>query len=182
MTLYPAYLLSTDNSQRPMTEAFLENYQFQLDQRDQQFLIDGQPIDVDLNRLNEQLWQALHGNASYDVFIQKIDAENREVVLSINGKRTKVRIQTRIEKLLKELGMEQAMAKKLDSLKAPMPGLIHSLKVNQGQAVKKGDPLLILEAMKMENVIKSPGDGVVSKIHVKEKASVEKNTLLISFG
>lgn len=165
-----------------MTEAFLDNFQFQIEQRDQGFLIDGRLVEADLARLNPQLWQVLHGNASYDVFVQKVDADNREVTLSINGKRTTVRIQTRIEKLLKELGMEHAMSKKLDSLKAPMPGLIHSLKVKEGDTVQKGDPLVILEAMKMENVIKSPGDGVVTRIHVKEKASVEKSALLISFA
>jgi biotin carboxyl carrier protein len=165
-----------------MTKAFLEDYQFRLEHHDQTFFIDGEPEEANLKRLDDRLWQALYGNASYDVFIQKIDPESREVTLSINGKRTTVRIQTRIEQLLKDLGLEHAMAKKLDSLKAPMPGLIHSLKVTEGQEVKKGDPLLILEAMKMENVIKSPGEGTVTRIHVKEKASVEKNTLLISFG
>ncbi|MEL6135773.1 MAG: acetyl-CoA carboxylase biotin carboxyl carrier protein subunit, partial [Bacteroidota bacterium] len=79
-------------------------------------------------------------------------------------------------------GMEHSLSKKLDSLKAPMPGLIHSLKVEAGQEVKKGDPLLILEAMKMENIIKSPGEGVVKEIHVVEKNSVEKNALLITFA
>lgn len=165
-----------------MTEAFLDSYQFQIDQRNQQYAINGHPVDAEFARLNPQLWQVLYNNASYDVFIQKIDSDSKEVTLSINGKRTTVKIQTRIEKLLKELGMEGAMAKKLDSLKAPMPGLIHSLKVAEGDTVKKGDPLLILEAMKMENVIKSPGDGTVTRIHVQEKASVEKGAMLMSFG
>ena len=78
--------------------------------------------------------------------------------------------------------MESTLTKQLDNLKAPMPGLIHSLKVEAGQEVKKGDPLLILEAMKMENIIKSPGEGIVKEIHVEEKNSVEKNALLITFA
>jgi biotin carboxyl carrier protein len=165
-----------------MTQAFVDDYQFQIDQRNQQFQIDGHPIDAEFIRLHPQLWQVLSGHVSHDVFIQKIDPDAREVTLSINGKRSTVKVQTRIETLLKELGMEQALVKKLEHLKAPMPGLIHSLKVKEGDSVKQGDPLLVLEAMKMENVIKSPGDGTVSRIHVQEKASVEKNALLISFA
>jgi biotin carboxyl carrier protein len=63
-----------------------------------------------------------------------------------------------------------------------MPGLIVDIKVEAGQEVKKGDPILILEAMKMENIIKSPGDGVVKAIKVNPRDNVEKNQVLIQFG
>ena len=62
-----------------------------------------------------------------------------------------------------------------------MPGLILDLKVKPGDEVKKGDIVLILEAMKMENIIKSPGDGLVKSVKVKLKDSVEKNQILIQF-
>jgi biotin carboxyl carrier protein len=62
-----------------------------------------------------------------------------------------------------------------------MPGLILDIKVEPGQEVKKGDPILILEAMKMENIIKSPGDGVVSAVKVNVRQNVEKNQVLIVF-
>ncbi|MEM6802764.1 MAG: DUF2118 domain-containing protein, partial [Bacteroidota bacterium] len=60
-------------------------------------------------------------------------------------------------------------------------GLVHSISVSEGDEVKEGDALIILEAMKMENVIKSPTDGVIAKVHVKEKDSVEKNSVMINF-
>ena len=62
-----------------------------------------------------------------------------------------------------------------------MPGLILEIKVQPGQEVKKGDPIMILEAMKMENILKSPGDGVVREIKVAVKQNVEKNQVLILF-
>jgi biotin carboxyl carrier protein len=62
-----------------------------------------------------------------------------------------------------------------------MPGLILDLKVKPGDEVKKGDVVLILEAMKMENSIKSPGDGIVKLVKVNLKDSVEKNQVLIQF-
>ena len=77
--------------------------------------------------------------------------------------------------------MGGANEKKLNEIKAPMPGLILDIKVEVGQEVKKGDPILILEAMKMENILKSPGDGIVKAIKVKVKDNVEKGQLLLEF-
>ena len=55
------------------------------------------------------------------------------------------------------------------------------MKVKPGDAVKQGDPLFILEAMKMENIIKSPGEGTVKAVKAKKGDSVEKNQVLIEF-
>lgn len=60
-----------------------------------------------------------------------------------------------------------------------MPGLVLKLIAEVGQEIKLGEPLLILEAMKMENVIKSPGDGTVKAIHVTKGLAVEKGFLLM---
>ena len=62
-----------------------------------------------------------------------------------------------------------------------MPGLILEINVTEAQEVKENDPLLILEAMKMENVINSPRDGVIKSIKVSQGNTVEKNALLIEF-
>ncbi len=83
--------------------------------------------------------------------------------------------------MLKHLGLDQANKVKVNEVKAPMPGLVLSLKVTEQQAVKKGDAILILEAMKMENVIKSPIDGVIKQIVVSEKQAVDKNQTLVLF-
>jgi biotin carboxyl carrier protein len=66
-------------------------------------------------------------------------------------------------------------------LKAPMPGLVRQILVTEGNSIKKGDALIILEAMKMENILTAPMDGVISGLFVKPGATVEKNQILISF-
>jgi biotin carboxyl carrier protein len=63
-----------------------------------------------------------------------------------------------------------------------MPGLVLEVRVKVGDTVKKGDPLLVLEAMKMENILKSPADGIIQKVHVQKSAAVEKNQTLINFA
>ena len=67
-------------------------------------------------------------------------------------------------------------------VKAPMPGTILDVKVQEGQSVKKGQVLVILEAMKMENEIQSPCDGKVSALSVRKGDSVETQALICSIG
>ncbi len=83
--------------------------------------------------------------------------------------------------LLQSMGLDTLNSKKINEIKAPMPGLVLDIKVSEGSVVKKGDVLLVLEAMKMENNLKSPADGIVKKIVAKKGTAVEKNQLLISF-
>jgi len=67
----------------------------------------------------------------------------------------------------------------LKNIKAPMPGLVLDVLVESGQTITKGDQLLILEAMKMENVLKAAGDGVVKSIEIKKGNTVEKGQILV---
>jgi biotin carboxyl carrier protein len=77
--------------------------------------------------------------------------------------------------------MESLVVNKIFDVKSPMPGLVLEVNVAPGAEVKKGDSLVILEAMKMENVIKSPADGIIKEVFVKPTEAVEKNVVLISF-
>ena len=67
-----------------------------------------------------------------------------------------------------------------ESVEAPMPGNVWKIQVKEGQEVKEGDVLIILEAMKMENEINAPCDGTVATLHVDEGASVENGDVLVS--
>lgn len=77
--------------------------------------------------------------------------------------------------------MEYSSTNKVKDLKAPMPGLVLKVLIEPGKEVVKGDNLLVLEAMKMENMIKSPTDGIVQKILVSTGDKIEKNAILIQF-
>lgn len=79
------------------------------------------------------------------------------------------------------LGLQAGGGQKINSVKAPMPGLVLEVSVAPGQAVQKGDTLLILEAMKMENVIKAAGEGVVKAIPATKGLAVDKGQVLIEF-
>ena len=66
------------------------------------------------------------------------------------------------------------------TISAPMPGNINDVRVSVGQAVKKGDDLIILEAMKMENEIKAPQDGTVASVNVTKGATVNTGDVLVT--
>lgn len=146
------------------------------------YFLDGQPVTWEKIQVTASVWHVLLTGNSYRVLITHVDREEKEVKLVINGKKAQVKLTTEMDRLLAKLGMGTAKGKRAAFIKAPMPGMIYSIRVNEGDVVKKGDAVLILEAMKMENVIKAPGDGVIKQIHLKPGVTVEKGQLLITFA
>jgi len=105
-----------------------------------------------------------------------------QLTLLVNGKETQVHVKDHIAIMLDKLGMSVSTEQIANEVLAPMPGVILQVLVSQGQQVKKGDSLLILEAMKMENMIKAPADVTIDTIAVTKGMSVEKNALLVKFS
>ena len=116
-------------------------------------------------------------NASYDMHIHKEDSGS--YVVSINGRTIPVEIKNKRALLLEQFGINDSEASQEQEVRAPMPGLVLDVLVQEGQQVEKGKGLLILEAMKMENEIKAPADGVIKKIHVQAGSAISKNDILI---
>jgi len=165
-----------------MLEAHINShYHHKIEQKGDQLFLDTNLAEANIQQKGERHWHVIHKGRSYNVWVHAINKEEKTVLLGINGKKASVKFSSKVEQLLKALGMENLTKRKVDSVKAPMPGLVLSVKVAVGDVVKKGEALLILEAMKMENVIKSPTDGVISGVHVNEKNTVEKGALMIQF-
>ena len=112
-----------------------------------------------------------------------IEANTKEkvFVIRVNNNNYCVQLKDQYDELLRSLGMDILGDQKESELKAPMPGKVLDVMVNVGSSVVKGDGVLVLEAMKMENVIKSPADGVIKRIAVVKNQAVEKNEVLIEF-
>ena len=96
-------------------------------------------------------------------------------MLKINSIKFDIDLKDKYDELLHNLGLDDLAVKKINEIKAPMPGMVLSILINEG------DSLLVLEAMKMENIIKSPADGTIKKINAITGIAVEKNQLLIQF-
>ncbi|MBJ6108526.1 biotin/lipoyl-binding protein [Hymenobacter sp. BT523] len=144
--------------------------------------LNGQPFAWDLADLGEGRFHVLHEGRSYNAEVVSVDFAAKNIVLKLNGQRVELNAKDRFDLLLERLGMSNAAAAKVNELKAPMPGLIVDIRVAPGQAVQKGDPLLVLEAMKMENILKAPADGTVSTIKVTLRDNVQKGQVLVQFS
>jgi biotin carboxyl carrier protein len=138
-------------------------------------------INWDLVEFAPNCFHIIHNNKSYRAEIVKADPQTKTFIIKVNGSVQTVTIKDKFDLLLEKMGMSEAAASKINNVKAPMPGLIIDLKIKVGDTVNAGDPLLILEAMKMENVLKSPGAGTIKAIKVKKSDSVEKGQVLIEF-
>ena len=116
---------------------------------------------------------------SYIAQVLSIDRESKKVTVLIDQQEYEVTIGEPIDQLLAAMGINHGLTRKVNDIKAPMPGLVLKVLVSPGQAIKKGDPVLILEAMKMENVFKATADAVVKEVKVTERTAVEKGEILV---
>jgi biotin carboxyl carrier protein len=143
--------------------------------------INGQTLEWDILEVKNNIFHILFQNRSYNAEVLEADYQTKSFLLKINKNQYVVEVKDRFDILLEQLGMSNANITKVNDLKAPMPGLIVSIQVKVGDIIKKGDSLLILEAMKMENVLKATGEGKIKGIKVAVKQNVEKNQVLIEF-
>jgi acetyl/propionyl-CoA carboxylase alpha subunit len=146
------------------------------------YLLNDTPIEWDLMQVKEGSFHILYQGQSLNVEVVRTDFETKSFLFEINGKRVEVQLQDKFDILLKKMGMDNTSTQKVSELKAPMPGLIVAVKVSEGQTIPKGETLLILEAMKMENILKAPADVIIKTIKVQKGANVDKNQVLIQFG
>ncbi len=143
--------------------------------------IDSQKFDWDKIEIKENVFHIIKNNKSFTAQVVKADVREKTFTINVNGTNYQIQVKDKFDELLKSLGMDNLNANKVNEVKAPMPGLVLDVRVNEGDEVKKGDAILVLEAMKMENILKSPTDGIVKKINVKKGMAVEKNQVLINF-
>ncbi|TXG39285.1 acetyl-CoA carboxylase biotin carboxyl carrier protein subunit [Seonamhaeicola maritimus] len=136
---------------------------------------------LDALQVSKSQFHILHNNKSYKASIVDSDFNKKTYQIKVNRNTYSVNIFDDLDLLIKEMGFTVAASKHVNSIKAPMPGLIIEISVEAGQEVKEDDALLILEAMKMENVITSPREGVIKSIKAEKGDAVEKNQLLIEF-
>ncbi|MBV8388200.1 MAG: biotin/lipoyl-binding protein [Mucilaginibacter sp.] len=145
-------------------------------------LINSKEIDADIQQLNESTYHIINDLKSYNVGVVSFDKIAKTAQIKVNGNLYTVSAQDQFDILLDQLGMSALNANKVSDIKAPMPGLVLKLLVSEGAHVKKGENLFVLEAMKMENIIKSPADVTVKSVKIKPGDKVEKGQVLLLFA
>ena len=139
--------------------------------------VNGQKRIATIKRLNnDNCFQLLVDNQPYQLFIE---SKENDCIVSLNNRTFRVAIEDERLRQLRHLIKSEEQAHKQLEIKAPMPGLIVKVVVEEGAQIKKGDGVIIMEAMKMENEIRATADGRVVKILKRERESVEKDMVLM---
>lgn len=138
-------------------------------------------VNLDAVSIEKNKFHVLKDNKPYKAEIVASDFNSKKYTIKVNNNLYEVAIANALDLLIKGMGIERGKTKVVNAIKAPMPGLILEISVEVGQQVNENDPLLILEAMKMENSFLSPRDGIIKSIAVKKGDAVDKGHLLIEF-
>jgi len=147
-----------------------DTYEFELGEQD---------LRHDIQEYEQGRFHIILNDKSYNAELVESNTIAKTLTIKVNNNTYTIQAEDRFDRLLKQLGFSNLNAQKIDNIKAPMPGLVLKILIEIGQTINKGDTLLILEAMKMENAIKSPGEGVIKHIKVKESDAVDKGQVLI---
>lgn len=148
--------------------------------REDRILCEGVERAVDFRLIDQQhVYSLLLDNASYEALIQEREGE---YWVFLRGYLFTVQVEDERERRLREASGGRLGPAGEVTVKAPMPGLIVAVPVQEGQPVRKGEKLVLLESMKMQNEIRAPRDGVVKAVRVRPGQSVEQNQILVVLG
>lgn len=142
------------------------------------YLINDQVIRAQVERIDQDRYLIRYGNR---LFRAHARIHGDLVRITINHRQYELKIQSENEMMLEKLGINASSSKTVELLKAPMPGLVIDILVQEGMQVKQGQPLLILKAMKMENILRASHDGAIKRILVDKNQKVEKDAVMLQF-
>ncbi|CAN5615922.1 acetyl-CoA carboxylase biotin carboxyl carrier protein subunit [soil metagenome] len=163
-----------------MLKATINGKEFQVENSTQKKTVNGKIFDADIVEIRNGKFHILWKNRSYSAEIAEIIHAEKMVSVKINNSIYKVSIKDKYDELLHDLGLDAVNVKQVGDVKAPMPGLVLNVLVKPGQKIQKGDAIIVLEAMKMENILNASADGEVKKINVKKGDKVEKNQVMVN--
>jgi biotin carboxyl carrier protein len=136
--------------------------------------VGGEPHAVDARQAAEGIWSLLLGTASYTVDVSEQDGV---YVVDVDGETYRIRVEEETRYIIRTRGAKAGAGGQV--LKAPMPGKVTHVAVVVGQAVKPGDGLIVLEAMKMENEFRSAVAGTVKEIRAEVGQAVNPGDILV---
>jgi biotin carboxyl carrier protein len=158
-----------------------KNYQIDITETDGKLEVklDGKPVSVDFAQVKPpNFFSFLVDNRSFDVEIIKNSESYR---VNMNGRKYECFLEDEKISRLKDIAGFKKEILHEKELKTPMPGLVLAIEVNEGDLVKTGQGVAIVEAMKMENELKAKFDGKVKKIKVKPGQAVDRDEVLVIF-
>jgi len=158
-----------------------DKFEYEVESKANELTLNGDVFLTDMVKVDANRYHILHNQQSYNVEVVSLEHAEKTATIKVNGNTYQLKAKDQFDALLEQLGMANLNSNKISDIKAPMPGLVLKVLVSEGDEVKKGDNLFVLEAMKMENIIKAPADATVKTIKIQPTDKVEKGQLLILF-
>ena len=149
--------------------------------KDQEIIVTKEDVDnLDISFDKYQgVYRVLKNGKSHQICHLEQSQGGKQQILQVNNLNFDAKILNPLDQQVESMGLSNIDDQKSKSIHAPMPGLILDIMCNEGEEIEEGKSLLILEAMKMENVIKAEGSGTIFKIHKSIGDTVEKGQLIV---
>ena len=158
----------------------MESSMYKLRLGEHEYSLTTQDIEqLDLIPLDRDHYHLINGGRNLDVSFHFSTEIDNHVKVIIEDVSYEFEVLDELDQLIDSMGMSKAGISYDQNINAPMPGLVLDIMVGEGDQVEAGTPLLILEAMKMENMIKASSNGVIESINCTVKQAVDKGQLLI---
>lgn len=164
-----------------MIKVKINEREYRLEKKDNDYQLNQQKIGLDLSQLSKDEFHVISHDLSITTKVLSFSPEQKELTISIKGKTFTLKIMEENDEILEKMNFAVSNSLTHQKIISPMPGLVQKIMVKENDDVSTGETVLILNAMKMENVLKSPVTGKVNHILVKEGEQVEKGKVLIQF-
>lgn len=158
-------------------KALVNGNEIELEFQDGLLSANGRLLDASIVHVGGSTYSLLLDGKSYEVTLQRNGESTQVTEAAI---RSEVVIQDRASRLIAAIQESTGFKRHALEIRAPMPGLVLTVEVDEGSSVVAGQGLVVLEAMKMENEIFSSGTGIVEKIHVSKSEPVTKGQILLT--
>jgi biotin carboxyl carrier protein len=145
--------------------------------------LDDKEYELKLINFKTNLIEFIFDNTFYEIRI--LDSNSTDLKILLNGNPLTLKKHSRLNEILEKFSGRSGSGGGLssqNSISSQIPGRVISLSVNKGDSVKKGDNIVVLESMKMQIAIKSPKDGVIKELRVKEGQSISRNDIVAILG
>jgi biotin carboxyl carrier protein len=135
--------------------------------------------DMQIEDLGKSVYRIQTKTSSEIIEVLGVDYANKSMTIRHNHNTHDLVFKNKLDLVLDSMGIKRAVENLNSDVKAPMPGKVLDVVVSEGDSIAKGDAILILEAMKMENVLKAENDCIIKKILIASSENVEKNQILV---
>ena len=157
-------------------------FSFELDKADGTILINGSKVYPDISQINSSAWHIINNFKSFTIEVVSFNGSEKTAEIKVNNNIYRITAKDQFDLLLEKSGLGKVNMTRVTELKAPMPGMVLKTFVSEGMVIRKGDNLFILEAMKMENIIKAATNGHIKSININPGDKVEKGEVLMEFS